>query len=410
MHSDSPRTKEAQGGPVKYSRASKALKGQEMFRILARANELERRGHEIIHFELGDPDFDTPENIKRAVSHSLKNGDTHYCDSAGLYELKVAAANSTERGRRGFKPSLEQLLVTPGANIQLYYALACTTDPGDEVVVPDPGFVSYYSIIDYIGAKAVRVPAREENEFRLSPKDVEAAITDKTTMILVNSPSNPLGAVMTEEEIRRIYDIAERHDLWLLSDEIYTRIVYDEARTNFFSPSVIDRCQERTIVVNGFSKTYAMTGWRLGISTAPEELTSKMRLLLETTSSCVQLFLQRAALEALNGSQDSVHEMVAEYQKRRDYIVQKLNNIAGISCVNPKGAFYVFPNIRETGRTSQEFADTMLEEAGVALAPGPVFGEYGEGFVRLSYCNSMENIENGLERMDYALRGGKKAF
>jgi len=381
------------------------LKGQGMFQILAKANKLEEEGREILHFELGDPDFDTPKGIVNACIESLRNGDTHYTNSAGLVELRKAAANSTMRGSRHFKPDLEQLLVTHGANPQIYYALSCTVNPGEEVIVPDPGFVSYFSILDQIGIKANRVQLLEENEFRLNPWDVERAITENTRAIIINSPSNPTGAVMTEKEIKGIYEIAKKHDLWILSDEVYKRIIYKEdvEYKSYKSPSEYDHCKERTIIINGFSKSHAMTGWRIGIATGPVEVIDKMRLQLETEQSCVPLFLQKACIEALEGSQKETYEMEREYMRRRDKIVDGLNQLQGVSCLKPKGAFYVFPNIKNTGMTSSEFANFMLDEAGIALTPGPIFGEYGEDYVRLSYVNSLEKIENAIERMDFAL-------
>jgi aspartate aminotransferase len=384
------------------SNAAYKLQGQEMFQILTRARELEQQGKQILHFELGDPDFVTPENIINAACDFLKKGETHYASSKGLLELREAAADVTVRSR-GFRPDLDQLLVTPGANVQVYYAIACTINPGEEVIVPDPGFVSYFSIINFVGAIPVRTPLYEENEFRLNPDDVEKAITDKTKMIILNSPSNPTGAVMTEEEIERVYKIAEKYDIYLLSDEIYARMIYEDANTKFSSPSRFDHCKERTIVVNGFSKSYAMTGWRLGVVTGPVELIDKMRLLLETTTSCVSPFIQRAGVEALRGSQKPPVDMINEYRKRRDILADGLNTLPGVSCLKPKGAFYLFPNIRATGLRSREFAEFVLNEAGVALAPGPVFGEYGEGYVRLTYANSIKNIETGIERMRDAL-------
>jgi len=387
----------------KLSDASNRLKGQEMFQILTKAKELERQGKDIIHFELGDADFDTPKNIVDAACDSLRKGDTHYASSQGLFELKIAAADITVRSRK-FKPDLDQLLVTPGANSQVYYAITCAINPGEEVIVPDPGFVSYFSIIDLVGAKAVRVPLYEENEFRLRPDDVERAITPNTRMIIINSPSNPTGAVMQEEEIERIYEIAEKHDVYLLSDEIYARMFYSEANDKFSSPSKYDYCRERTIVVNGFSKSYAMTGWRLGVVTGPANLIEKMTLMLETTTSCVSPFVQKAGIEALRGDQQQTFDMMEEYRKRRDLIVEGLNSIPGIVCLKPKGAFYVFPNIKATGLTCREFADFMLKKAGVALSPGTIFGKYGEGYVRLAYANSMENIKLGIERMKKALQ------
>ncbi len=387
----------------KISTAAQRLKGQAMFQILAQVKELEKKGIDIIHFELGDPDFNTPQNIVEAACVALKNGETHYAPSSGIRELKEVAAEVTVRSR-GFRPDMEQLLVCAGANVMIFYAIACAVDPGEEVIVPDPGFVSYFSIIDYLGVIPVSIPLLEENEFRLNPDDVEKSITSKTRMVIMNSPSNPTGAMMTKDEIRQMYNIAEKHDIYLLSDEIYARMVYDEAGYKFFSPSRFDCCKKYTIVVNGFSKSYAMTGWRLGVVTAPSDLIEKMGLLLETTMSCISPFIQRAGIEALRGSQKEIYDMVGEYRKRRDIMVRELNSLPGISCLTPKGAFYVFPNIKKTGLTSNEFAEMMLKEAGIALTPGNVFGENGEGYMRLCYVNSIENIAKGIERMRIALR------
>lgn len=374
-----------------------------MFQILAKAQELERQGKKIIHFEIGDPDFNTPVNIVDAACKALRQGDTHYTNSSGILEYKKVAADVTERSR-GFKPDLDQILVTAGGNVQIYYGVACAVNPGDEVVIPDPSFVSYNSIIKFVGAKPVKVPLYEENEFRLNPDDVEDAITDKTRMIIINSPNNPTGSVMTEEEFRRIYEIAEKYDLYLMSDEVYARMIYEDSNTTFSSPSKYDRCKERTLVVHAFSKSYAMTGWRLGAVMGPAEMISKMGLLLETTSSCVSPFIQRAGIEALTGSQEPINKMIDEFRKRRDMIVDELNKLPEIRCLKPKGAFYVFPNIKETGLTSQEFADMMLDKAGVALCPGNYFGESGEGYVRLCYANSIVNIKEGIQKMSEVLR------
>jgi aspartate/methionine/tyrosine aminotransferase len=384
------------------SDAAYKLEGQRMFQILTKAKQLERQGKEILHFELGDPDFNTPENIVEAAIKALKKGETHYAPSAGLLELKEAAADVTVRSR-GFKPEVDQLLVCPSANVMIYYAAACVVNPGEEVIVPDPGFVSYFSILKFLGIKIVRVPLHEENEFRLNPDDVQKNITPKTRMIIMNSPSNPTGAVMTEDDVRRLYEIAEQHDVYLLSDEIYARMIYKDAGTGHYSPSRYDHCKERTILVNGFSKSYAMTGWRLGVATGPDDVISKMGLLLETTTSCVSPFIQRAGIEALKGKQEPIIKMVDEFRKRRDIIVEGLNSLPGVTCLKPRGAFYVFPNIKKTGLTSEEFAELMLTQAGVALAPGPIFGEYAEGYVRLCYANSIETINKAIERMKVVL-------
>ncbi len=381
---------------MKLSQAAYRLEGQKMFQILTKTRELERQGKDILHFELGDPDFDTPWNICQATIRALQNDETHYAPSIGLHDLKVAAAKVTEKSR-GFKPSMDQLLVCPGANVSVYYALACALDPGDEVIVPDPGFVSYFSILKFLGLQIKRVPLREKNKFRLNPIDVVLAISPATRMIIINSPSNPTGAVMTPAEIQNIYGLAKRNNLYLLSDEMYARMIYDN--TVFASPSIYDHCKEGVILVNGFSKSYAMTGFRLGVVTGPAPLIEKMGLLLETTVSCVSPFIQRAGIEALRGDQEPTFAMVRKYKERRDLMVEGLNSIKGIKCLMPKGAFYVFPNIAETGMTSQKFCDLMLEKAGVLVVPGPVFGEYGEGYVRLCYCNSIARICEAIMRM-----------
>ena len=388
---------------IELSRAADRLEGQKMFQILAKTKEMERNGKEVIHFEIGDPDFNTPKNIVEATYESLRKGETHYSSSSGILELKVAAAEVTQKSR-GFKPELNQLLVTPGANSQIFYALACVGNPGEDIIIPDPSFVSYKSLINFLGMNPVKVPLREENNFRLNPNDVEKAITPKTKMIIINSPSNPTGAVMKENEIQEIYKLAERKNIFLLSDEIYARMVYKDSEVKFTSPSKYDECKERTIVVNGFSKSYAMTGWRLGVVTAPSYLVDKMGLLLESTTSCVSPFIQRAGAEALRGSQEEIFNMIGEFKKRRDLTVSKLNDLPGVKCNKPDGTFYAFPNIKETGLSSQKFTDTMLEEAGVALCPGNYFGESGEGYVRLCYANSLENIDRGIERMKGVLK------
>jgi len=371
-----------------------------MFQILSTAKELEKKGRRIFHFELGDPDFDTPSNISYKASASILGNNTHYAPSSGINELKKVASNVTLKSR-GFKPDLNQLLVTAGANIQLYYAIACTVNPGDEVIVPDPGFVSYFSILKFIGAKIVRIPLREENNFRLNPEDVKEAITHKTRLIIMNSPSNPTGSVMTKYEVSSMYKIAEEYDVYLLSDEIYARMTYN---ARHYSPSVYDHCKERTIVVNGFSKSYAMTGWRLGVCTGPKEVIEKMGLLLETTSSCVSPFIQVAGIEALIGSQIPVLDMVTEFRKRRDVLVEGLNSLEGVTCLKPEGSFYVFPNIKETGFSSDSFAEHMINSANVALCSGNIFGEHCEGYVRMSYSNnSTENIKDAIQKMGYVL-------
>jgi aspartate/methionine/tyrosine aminotransferase len=380
----------------KLSELSNRIDGQPMFKLLDKVKKLELEGKNIIHFEIGDPDFETPENISNAGINAIKNGFTHYVSSFGLTEFRHKICETTEKSR-GFKPNLDQVLVTPGANIAIFYAISCVANPGEEVIVPDPGFPTYYSTIKMCNVKAVRVPLLESNKFRMNPKDIEDSITEKTRMIIINSPQNPTGSVMTDDEIKMTYEIAQKHDLYLYSDEIYARMVYKDSVFN--SPSVYDKCKERTIISNGFSKAFAMTGWRLGAVIGPSNVIEKMRLLLETTSSCVPPFIQKAGIEAIEGDQTLQKNMYLEYEKRRDLIVNGINSITGLDCISPGGAFYVFVNIKKTGMTSESFCDYILEDSGVAILPGTSFGEFGEGFVRICYAVDQDEIKNALERI-----------
>jgi len=388
------------------SNAAARIKGQEMFQILATARDLEVKGKNILHFELGDPDFPTPDNIVKAACKSLNAGDTHYTPSSGLHDLKLMAQKVTTKSR-GFSPDIDQLVVTTGANVQIYYAIACTVDPGDEVIVPDPGFVSYFSILNFLNVKAVPVPLREELGFTMKVEDIEKSITPRTKMIIINSPSNPTGGVVNKKLWKKIYDIAINNNLYILSDEIYARMVYSDSE-KFFSPSEFDHCKTNTIIVNGFSKAYAMTGWRLGVLTAPSHVAERVALLQETQLSCVSGFIQRAGIEALSDrSSDYVNKMLEEYKHRRNLMVDGLNSVTGIHCYKPRGAFYAFPNITNTGYKSRDMASAMLEKAGIATAPGPVFGLQGEGYLRFCYVNSIENIETMLEKLSKFLSAGK---
>ena len=388
---------------MKYRLSDSAhnLEGQPMFKVLGRVKAMEKEGKDIVHFEIGDPDFSTPKNIVDATIVSLQKGETHYENSFGMLDAREAVRLTTQRSR-GFTPDLDQVLIAPGANIIIYYAIACLVNPGDEVIVPDPGFPTYYAAIKFCGATAVPIPLKEENEFRMNPGDVRKAITDKTRLIIMNSPQNPTGSVMTPAEIEEMAHIAKEADVYLYSDEIYSRMMF-ENRGGFRSPSFLDHCKERTIVANGFSKAFAMTGWRIGVAIAPSDVIEKMALLLQTTSSCVTPFVQRAAIEAMTGDQGQVKKMMDEYKARRDLLVAGLNDIPGVHCLTPGGAFYVFPNITKTGKSSEAFAKFMLEKAGVALLPGNNFGPSGEGFVRLCYAQSQDRIKEGLKRMKEAL-------
>lgn len=387
--------------PYRLSDASLRLEGQPMFKVLARVKELERQGEDIVHFEIGDPDFNTPGNIVEAACASLRAGESHYEDSMGLHEFREQVVEATFRSR-GFRPDISQVLVTPGANIAIYYAIRCLVNPGDEIIVPDPGFPTYYSAIAFCGAKAVRVPLLEKNKFRMQPEDVEARITGKTRLVIINSPHNPTGSVMTPEQLDAMARIAEKHDVFLYSDEIYSRMIHDPGY-KFHSPGRLDGCKTRIMVSNGFSKAFAMTGWRLGVVIGPEDVIAKMGLLLQTTSSCVPPFVQRAGMEAMCGDQAAVWAMMSAYRERIAVLVEGLNGIRGVSCIAPEGAFYIFPNISGTGMTSEQFADFALEKAKVALLPGSNFGEMGQGYARLCCATSMERINEGLERLKKAV-------
>jgi len=384
------------------SKAALNVQGQPMFKMLDRVQNLERAGLNILHFELGEPNFDTPSNIVDAACVALKGGDTHYSNSMGIYAFREAIQKATLTSR-GFSPDIEQILVTPGANAIIYLAVSCLVDPGEEVIVPDPGFPTYYSAIRYCGATPIRVPLYQKNQFRLDPDDLRKSITDKTRLIIINSPSNPTGGLMKPDEIDEVARIAEEFDLYLLSDEIYARMIFRDSG-GFHTPALRDKCKERTIIINGFSKAFAMTGWRLGVAIGPEEVIEKMGLVIQTIVSCVPPFIQQAGVEAIQGDQSAVAAMLADYHKRCDFMVDGLNHVDGISCVKPSGALYAFPDISGTGMTSDEFAMFALEEASVALLPGNNFGPSGEGFVRMCYVNSMENIGKAIDQLSVALR------
>ena len=377
-----------------FTQEAQRLTGQAAFKVLAKAKALERKGVDVLHFEIGEPDFDTPQHIKDAAMKALAEGKTSYVNSWGIPELREAICDEIEL-TRGFRPDMDQVLVAPGANPVIYFATACLVGKGQNMILQDPGFLTYYSVLDYLGVRGNRVILKEENEFRMDPEDLNDAIDENTSLILMNSPSNPTGGVMTKKEIERVAEIAEEKDIYLLSDEIYSKMTYD---LRHYTPSVRDECRERTIILDGFSKAYAMTGWRLGYCVGPPEVIEKMGLLLQTIVSCTNAFIQYGAIAALKGPQH-ITEMMAEFRERRNVLIAGLNSIPKLKCVNPQGAFYAFPNITGTGMTSQEFADFALEELGVALLPGTAFGPGGEGYVRLSYATCIEDIEKAIERM-----------
>ena len=376
------------------SEGANRLVGQAAFNVLAKAKELERQGKHILHFEIGEPDFDTPKHIIEGAENALEGGATHYVNSYGIPELREAICDEIEK-TRGFRPDMDQVLICPGANPIIYFAAATLINPGQNMALQDPGFLSYYSVLDYTGIRGNLVQLKEENEFRMDPEDLNDVIDQDTRMILMNSPSNPTGGVMTKAEIERVGEIAEERDLYLLSDEIYSKMTYDLPH---YSPAVRDQCRERTIILDGFSKAYAMTGWRLGYAVGPAPVIEKMGLLLQTIVSCTTSFVQYGGVAALKGPQNT-GEWMKEFRERRDVLISGFNSIPKLSCVKPEGAFYAFPNITRTGMTSQEFADFALEELGIALLPGTAFGPGGEGYVRLSYATAIDDIKMAIERL-----------
>jgi len=379
------------------SDSSSRLIGQKMFQILAKAQELEKLGKSILHFEIGDPDFATNDQIILAAIESLKIGRTHYENSKGALELRLKAAEVTERSR-GFKPDISQLLVTPGANIQIFLALSCIANAGDEIIVPDPGFVSYEAIISYLGLSSVKVPIMEKNNFSMMASDVAPLITKKTKAIIINSPGNPTGGITPRDELEKLFELARKNNLFILSDEIYARIIYSKT-AEFFSIASIDACKERCILINGLSKAYAMTGWRIGVLTAPSFLTEKMGLLLETLLSSVPGFIQMAAVKALSLDKSVAGDMINEYEHRRNILVNGLNSISGFSCLLPEGAFYAFPNITKTGLTDEQLSEILLEKCGIAVVPGSYFGPNGKNHIRFSYVSGIDKIEEAISRM-----------
>ncbi|MER3400008.1 MAG: aspartate aminotransferase [Thermoflexus sp.] len=370
------------------------------FEVLARAKALEAQGREIIHLEIGEPDFDTPAYIKAAAVRALEEGYTHYTPAAGIPALRQAIADYIRR-TRGIPVGPENVVVVPGGKPIMFFAILALVEEGDEVIYPNPGFPIYESMIRFVGARPVPLRLRMENEFRVDVEELAALITPRTRMLILNSPANPTGGVLTREDLAAIAELCLRHDLVVLSDEIYSRILYEGEHISIASfPGML----ERTIILDGFSKTYAMTGWRLGYGVMPEPLAEAVTRLMINSNSCTAAFTQMAGIAALTGPQDDVDRMVAAFRERREVIVEGLNRIPGFRCLKPKGAFYAFPNIEGTGMSSRQLAAYLLEEAGVAVLSGTAFGEYGEGFLRLSFANSVENIRRALERIETAVR------
>lgn len=384
---------------MRYAERMKRLGTETAFEVLARARALEKNGKRVIHLEIGEPDFDTPKYISEAAIKAIRDGYTHYNPSAGYPEVREVISQYINSSR-GIKTSAENVVITPGGKPIIFFCILALVDEGDEVIYPNPGFPIYESVIEFVNAKAVPIKLREENDFRLDVKELKSLVTPKTKLIIINSPQNPTGGVLTREDLEEIARLAIERDIWILSDEIYSRIIYE---TKFESISQFPGMLDRTIVLDGMSKTYAMTGWRLGYGVMEEKLAKYVAQLGTNAHSCTASFAQIALSAAITGPQEESHKMVAEFKKRRDVIVDGLNKIDGFSCKKPLGAFYAFPNISATGWKSKPLAEYLLDEFGVAALSGTAFGHFGEGYLRFSYANSIENIRIALSQIESAV-------
>jgi aspartate/methionine/tyrosine aminotransferase len=385
---------------IKLAAAMSRLGTETAFEVLARARQLEARGVEVVHLEIGEPDFDTPANIVEAGCKALQDGFTHYGPSPGLPELRAAIARKIS-ATRGIEVAPEQVVVVPGGKPIMFFLIMALAEPGAEVMYPDPGFPIYESMINYVGARAVPMPLLESKRFRFDVDQFRRDVSDRTRLIIINSPANPTGGVLERSDLETIAEVARERQIPVMSDEIYSEILYEG---EFTSISTLPGMQELTIILDGFSKTYAMTGWRLGFGVFPPELVPHISRLVTNSVSCTATFIQKAGIEALEGPQAKAREYAAEFRRRRQVVVDGLNRIPGISCVMPAGAFYAFPNVSGTGMTSKQFADLLLDSYGVAALAGTSFGRYGEGYLRLSYANSVPNIEKALERIERCVR------
>jgi aspartate aminotransferase len=381
--------------PMKTADRMGRLGTESAFEVLARAKALERQGKQIVHLEIGEPDFDTPAHIKEAAKQALDAGATHYGPSAGLPELREAIAKHVSE-TRGIPVAPEQVVVTPGAKPIMFFTIMALVGPGDEVIYPNPGFPIYESVINFVGGTPVPIPLRESSEFGFDLELFEKSISSRTKLIIINSPENPTGGVLDREQIERIAALAARHHVPVLADEIYRQFLYEG---EFVSILQVPGLHRQTILLDGFSKSYAMTGWRLGYGVFPPELVEHITRLMVNSASCTASFVQLAGVAALQGEQAPVGRMVAEFKRRRDIIVDGLNKLPGVKCLRPRGAFYVFPNITGTRRSSAEVAERLLNDAGVAALSGAAFGAHGEGYLRFSYANSEANLRTALERM-----------
>ena len=386
------------GSPTFAKRMSR-LGTESAFEVLAKAKSLEAQGKDIIHLEIGQPDFSTPMNVCEAAFKAMKDGHTGYCPSAGLPEFREVVAQHISE-TRGIDIHPDEVTVTPGAKPIIFFTILALIDEGDEAIYPEPGFPVYESVIDFIGGKAVPLPLREEVGFRFRIDDLIDAITERTKLLILNSPQNPTGGILTEADLNAIAELARKHNFYILTDEVYSRLLYEGTHQSILS---LPGMKEKTILIDGHSKTYAMTGWRLGYGVAPREIADKITRLTINSNSCTATFTQIAGIEALTGPQTFVTQMVSEFKIRRDAIVDGLNVIDGITCIKPLGSFYVFPNVTQLPLSCEALADYLMDEVGVALLPGTAFGKYGDGYLRLSYANSLDNIKDALSRIKFAI-------
>ncbi|KAF0193801.1 MAG: aspartate/tyrosine/aromatic aminotransferase [Bacillota bacterium] len=370
------------------------------FEVFAKAKRLEAEGRDIVHLEIGEPDFDTPTNIRQAAARAIESGYTHYTPAAGLIQAREAIASYITR-HKNVPTAADNVVIVPGGKPIMFYVILALIEEGDEVLYPNPSFPIYESCINFAGGTPVPMPLLEKNHFRLDIDDMASKITERTKLIIINSPANPTGGVLTPDDIRRIADLVRGKNIIVMSDEIYDRIIYEGEPLSIAS---LPDMKDQTVILDGFSKTYAMTGWRLGYGVMHPSLAERITKMMVNSNSCTAAFTQMAGIEALNGPQDEVDRMVAEFKARRDLIVAGLNSIPGVSCLLPKGAFYAFPNVSSFGKPAKEIAEYLLVNAGVAVLGGTAFGSYGEGYLRLSYATSRDNLQKAVEKMDKALR------
>ena len=382
---------------IRFAERMSRLGTEGAFEVLAKARRLEATGKKVVHLEIGEPDFATPDNIVEAGISAMQNGYTHYTPASGILEAREAVAGFVSRMLRTEVDPSEVVLVPGSKNVLLFTLLSCI-EPGDEVILPDPGYPAYASQVNFIGAVPKTVTLRQESGFRMDLDELASLITPKTRMLIVNTPQNPTGGVLTEEDVKFVCDLVHKHDLLLVSDEIYSQLVYG---FHHVSPLSHPGMRERTVLMDGLSKSYAMTGWRLGYAVAPKELAAKLDKLMINTSSCAAAFTQIAAIEALSApeSEHAVARMVKVFEHRRNLVVDGINAIPGMRCARPQGSFYVFPNIEGTGYEEHELSDRLLAEAGVAVLPGTAFGHAGKGFIRLAYTQSEDELKLGLDRI-----------